>query len=131
MILKNILRGIGTFLIVVLLFFSLMLAVFLGPDIVGEPSLVDGQTFLGWTIWMAILLISYLLLTRSFILNLLMIPLLHLWTFYLFGVFNSSVPILDKLMALEGFIVVIICLISGIVKSDLMKKIHERGKMNA
>ena len=72
-------RILGSLGLIMLLFFTFCLEVFLLPDIKGEPSLVDWQTFFVLLGWIVALLLLYLWIAKSLIINLLLIPMGGLW----------------------------------------------------
>lgn len=114
--LENSARFLGSFCIIALLFFTLILEIVILPDIPGESSAIDWSTFFILLIWLLILLLLYLLVTRSLIINLLLIPIIYLWGTMLFTQlftqFKSSYTIMDILTSVVG---VSVCLIGFIV----------------
>ena len=111
-LLENSARFLGSFCIIALLFFTFILEIVILPDIAGESSAIDWSTFFILLIWLLILLLLYLLVTRSLIINLLLIPIIYLWGTMLFRQFKSSYTIMDILTSVVG---VSVCLIGFIV----------------
>lgn len=110
--LESLARILGSFCLIALLFFTSIIEAVILPDIPGESSPIDWDTFFILLIWLLILLLLYLLVTRSLIINLLLIPIIHLWGILLFAQFRSPNTIIDILTSATGLIV---CLIGFIV----------------
>lgn len=105
-------RILGGFCLITLLFFTFIFEAVILPDIPGESSPIDWNTFFILLIWLLILLLLYLLVTQSLVINFLLIPIIYLWGILLFAQFRSPNTIIDILTLATGLI---ICLIGFIV----------------
>ena len=111
-------RILGSLGLIMLLFFTFCLEVFLLPDIKGEPSLVDWQTFFVLLGWIVALLLLYLWIAKSLIINLLLIPMGGLWGRMLYAQLNSGDSTIQELLLTNtGLIVCLIGFVFIIIKN--------------
>lgn len=111
-------RILGSLGLIMLLFFTFCLEVFLLPDIKGEPSLVDWQTFFVLLGWIVALLLLYLWIAKSLIINLLLIPMGGLWGRMLYAQLNSGDSTIQELLLTNtGLIVCLIGFVFTIIKN--------------
>lgn len=111
-------RILGSLGLIMLLFFTFCLEVFLLPDIKGEPSLVDWQTFFVLLGWIVTLLLLYLWIAKSLIINLLLIPMGGLWGRMLYAQLNSGDSTIQELLLTNtGLIVCLIGFVFIIIKN--------------
>lgn len=111
-------RILGSLGLIMLLFFTFCLEVFLLPDIKGEPSLVDWQTFFVLLGWIVALLLLYLWIAKSLIINLLLIPIGGLWGRMLYAQLNSGDSTIQELLLTNtGLIVCLIGFVFIIIKN--------------
>lgn len=109
---------LGSLGLIMLLFFTFCLEVFLLPDIKGEPSLVDWQTFFVLLGWIVALLLLYLWIAKSLIINLLLIPMGGLWGRMLYAQLNSGDSTIQELLLTNtGLIVCLIGFVFIIIKN--------------
>lgn len=111
-------RILGSLGLIMLLFFTFCLEVFLLPDIKGEPSLVDWQTFFVLLGWIVALLLLYLWIAKSLIIDLLLIPMGGLWGRMLYAQLNSGDSTIQELLLTNtGLIVCLIGFVFIIIKN--------------
>ena len=109
---------LGSLGLIMLLFFTFCLEVFLLPDIKGEPSLVDWQTFFVLLGWIVALLLLYLWIAKSLIIDLLLIPMGGLWWRMLYAQLNSGDSTIQELLLTNtGLIVCLIGFVFIIIKN--------------
>lgn len=121
---ENFARFLGSFCLIALLFLTFMLEVFALPGLPDKSSLIDWNTIFILLIWLLILLLLYLFVTRSLIINLLLIPIIYLWGTMLFTQlytqFKSSYTIMHILTSVIGVSVYLIGFIITIFRNRVV-----------